>query len=148
MKLFIKRNTSPDKSCFTVYDEFGNERYKASFTGSKSVSKLIVSDNAEEITNDKEIVVSIDFDIDTIVDNAVQVMEDVTSDDSSLVSENSACEEETSTSTYADVSDSDINKMADLIVQEMVETSSQSVVQDNSVTEINNESADVQLWAE
>ena len=48
MKLFIKRNTSPDKSCITVYDEFGNEKYKASFTGSKSVSKLIVSDSADK----------------------------------------------------------------------------------------------------
>ena len=48
MKLFIKRNTSPDKSCFTVFDEYGNEKYNAAFTGSKSVSKLIVSDNAEK----------------------------------------------------------------------------------------------------
>ena len=48
MKLFIKRNTSPDKSCFTIFDEHGNEKYNASFTGSKSVSKLIVSDNAEK----------------------------------------------------------------------------------------------------
>lgn len=48
MKLFIKRNTSLDKSCFTVYDELGNEKYKASFTGSKSVSKLIVSDSSDK----------------------------------------------------------------------------------------------------
>lgn len=48
MKLFIKRNTSPDKSCFTVFDEHGNEKYNVSFTGSKSVSKLIVSDNSDK----------------------------------------------------------------------------------------------------
>ena len=48
MKLFIKRNISPDKSCFTVFDEYGNEKYNATFTGSKSVSKLIVSDNADK----------------------------------------------------------------------------------------------------
>ena len=48
MKLFIKRNTSPDKSCFTVFDEYGNEKFNATFTGSKSVSKLIVSDNADK----------------------------------------------------------------------------------------------------
>lgn len=48
MKLFIKRNTSPDKSCFTIFDEHGNEKYNASFTGSKSVSKLIVSDNTDK----------------------------------------------------------------------------------------------------
>ena len=48
MKLFIKRNISPDKSCFTVFDEYGNEKFNATFTGSKSVSKLIVSDNADK----------------------------------------------------------------------------------------------------
>lgn len=48
MKLFIKRNISPDKSCFTVFDEYGNEKYNATFTGSKSVSKLIVSDIADK----------------------------------------------------------------------------------------------------
>lgn len=48
MKLFIKRNTFPDKSCFTIFDEYGNEKYNASFTGSKSVSKLIVSDKADK----------------------------------------------------------------------------------------------------
>lgn len=48
MKLFIKRNISPDKSCFTVFDEYGNEKYNATFTGSKSVSKLIVSENADK----------------------------------------------------------------------------------------------------
>lgn len=47
MKLFIKRNTSPDKSCFTVFDEYGNEKYNVSFTGSKAVSKLIVLDNSD-----------------------------------------------------------------------------------------------------
>ena len=34
MRLFLKRNTS-DNQCFTVYDEFGEEKYRACFVTAK-----------------------------------------------------------------------------------------------------------------
>lgn len=45
MKLFLKRNISSEKSCFTIFDELGYEKYSAVFTGSKSASRINVADN-------------------------------------------------------------------------------------------------------
>lgn len=44
MKLFIKRSVSPDKTCFTVFNNNGSEKYYACFKGNKPVSKIIVTD--------------------------------------------------------------------------------------------------------
>lgn len=44
MKLYIKRSVSPDKSCFNVFAELGNEKYNVTFAGKKPVSKIVISD--------------------------------------------------------------------------------------------------------
>ncbi|MBQ7943876.1 MAG: hypothetical protein IJ326_07430 [Lachnospiraceae bacterium] len=110
-------------------------------------SDMTISETMET-TTEEETTVQTETDVDTIVDNAVSAIAEVTSQNEVLTNEDSTSEEEASVSTYSEVSDSDITKMADLIVQEMVETPSQSIVQDSSVTEVSNEATDVQLWVE
>lgn len=49
MKLFIRRDVSAGNSCFTVFDESGNEKYKAVFSSNRQNGSMSVFDNKKNV---------------------------------------------------------------------------------------------------